>query len=147
MLSFDECISRGVRMARRAEIRRRRRRRAVALSVTAVVLLGSAATGATLTYMGRKADELRACERTVETLSDSYSRASDLYDEMRGVFERGDAGYDLDSLAAAYDIAPPIMPELDCSADPGLSGVDTDSLAKDLDDYVSWLEGLLHVGG
>lgn len=144
-MSFDECIRLGLEDARRMARRRRHRQLAVAVSV---LLALAAVMGGGLWLLDMRvsdAEAMAGCERTVQSLSDLYSYASNLHGRLKDVFERGDAGYDLDALAAAYDVAPPGLPALDCSADPSLPGLDADSLSDDLDGYVSWLEDLLSV--
>lgn len=146
MLSFEECIRRGVRDAKREMLRRRRRRRAAAASVVVALLAVCAGAGVWMLGDASKVRELQECEESVKSLSDSYSQASELHAKLREIFIRGDEGYDLNALSAAYDSEPPGIPAVDCSTNPSLDGVDVDSLSGALRDYISQTKGLLGMG-
>lgn len=144
-MSFDECIRLGVEDANR--LIRRHRIRTVTAWVMVPLSLALLAGGGlwALEVSARRAEALRSCNQTVESLSERYSYALTLHGRVRNMFEQGNTAYDLDALAAAYDIAPPVLPTVDCEADPAMKGADADSAASDLDGYVSWLEDLLSV--
>lgn len=143
--TFDECIRLGVEDANR--LIRRHRIRTVTAWVMVPLSLALLAGGGlwALEVSARRAEALRSCNQTVESLSERYSYALTLHGRVRNMFEQGNTAYDLDALAAAYDIAPPVLPTVDCEADPAMKGADVDSAASDLDGYVSWLEDLLSV--